>query len=522
MAKRKKAGLSAKGKLMLKKYLARSQYNVVDGHSNIVESSTTENRIEDEVLDHSKRMRLLQLTRNLVRNSSLFNTLLTQLTTNVISTCGGKVILSIPNDDTNSKLLKSFKDYTRNVDFYTCDNFNHLLKRSLREIVIGGDCVLLFDDGLVEDSGKVLLFESSEMVDVPQSEIEKRYGKGSYVRQGKVYSKYGRNIGVVVSKSQGGLCSDQVNPNRCYYLKKDPNSNPLDNNWFLFSSNWREGRGISQAASAISTIHQLEDLTASELLASRRNAQLFCWLEETPDKYDAQIPSAFDPSIDYSSMTDEQIEELVKEQSTQDEVKNVSFTKAHENQIVYEALPHGYKANQLATQHPNSNVQTLVDFLANRCAASMGLSKVYATGNPSDADYRSNQLFSWGAILEFQHDIEQICDWCFFRWLNWSIKKGEITAYVAQDIMNYVDWEWKSIDDIDEAEKQNGIRLGLQNHTMTYKGVLGNNWKEILGQVAYEHKWMLEHGIVPVDDLMISGGQTKQSQKDTEKSIIES
>ena len=182
MAKRKKAGLSAKGKLMLKKYLAKSQYNVVDGHSNIVESSTTENRIEDEVLDHSKRMRLLQLTRNLVRNSSLFNTLLTQLTTNVISTCGGKVILSIPNDNTNSKLLKSFKDYTRNVDFYTCDNFNHLLKRSLREIVIGGDCVLLFDDCLVEDSGKVLLFESSEMVDVPQTEIEKRYGKGSYVR----------------------------------------------------------------------------------------------------------------------------------------------------------------------------------------------------------------------------------------------------------------------------------------------------------------------------------------------------
>ena len=65
--------------------------------------------------------------------------------------------------------------------------------------------------------------------------------------------------------------------------------------------------------------------------------------------------------------------------------------------------------------------------------------------------------------------------------MNWSIKKGEITAYVAQDIMNYVDWEWKSIDDIDEAEKQNGIRLGLQNHTMTYKEVLGNNWKEILG-----------------------------------------
>jgi len=183
-------------------YKARGRYKIVDGLSQtMIEPSSTETRTEDEILDPSKRARLLDLTRNLVRNSSLFNTILGQLTTNVVSTCGGKVVLSLPNEQTNDQMKWSFFSYTRNVDFYTGDSFNHLLKRTLREYVIGGDCVLLFDDGLIEDSGKVLLFESNEIVDVAPVEIEKRYGKGAWASQGKVYSPNGRHIGTVVSKS---------------------------------------------------------------------------------------------------------------------------------------------------------------------------------------------------------------------------------------------------------------------------------------------------------------------------------
>lgn len=94
------------------------------------------------------------------------------MTTNVVSTCGGKVILSLPNEETSKSIRKAFYSYTRNVDFYTGDSFNHLLKRVLREYIIGGDCVLLFDDGLVEDSGKVLFFESNQIVNVPLNVVQ--------------------------------------------------------------------------------------------------------------------------------------------------------------------------------------------------------------------------------------------------------------------------------------------------------------------------------------------------------------
>ena len=120
---------------------------------------------------------------------------------------------------------------------------------------------------------------------------------------------------------------------------------------------------------------------------------------------------------DIEGMTDEQIQALAKEESDSDKV--ISFNKAKENSIVYEALPEGFNAQQLQMNHPNQNVQTMVDWLANRCVAAMGLSKVFATGNPEDGNWRSNQLFSYPAILEFQKDLEVVCDWlfnCFVKW----------------------------------------------------------------------------------------------------------
>lgn len=185
-----------------------------------------------------------------------------------------------------------------------------MLKRILREYIIGGDCVLVFDDGLVEDSGKILLFEANEIVDVAQEEVEKRYGKGSWCRNGKVYNRNGRHIGTIVSKSQRNV--EKADPSKCYFLKKDPNSISFENNWFHFSSGWREGRGVSQAASAIATIHQLEDLVQTELMAARRNSEVFCWLQQEKQP-EQELPAAFD-TADVENMTDEEIEQAAKEE----------------------------------------------------------------------------------------------------------------------------------------------------------------------------------------------------------------
>lgn len=60
-----------------RKIYNRGRYQIVDGNSQLmIAPSSADNRGEDEILDPSKRAKLLDLTRNLVRNSSLFNTIL--------------------------------------------------------------------------------------------------------------------------------------------------------------------------------------------------------------------------------------------------------------------------------------------------------------------------------------------------------------------------------------------------------------------------------------------------------------
>ena len=78
--------------------------------------------------------------------------------------------------------------------------------------------------------------------------------------------------------------------------------------------------------------------------------------------------------------------------------------------------------------------------------------------------------------------------------------------------MEYVDWEWKGIDTLDPTANENAIQLQLKNMTKSYRDILGPDWKEKLRQIADERKWMLEQGIVPPQDLMMSGGQTEQSK----------
>lgn len=212
-------------------------------------------------------------------------------------------------------------------------------------------------------------------------------------------------------------------------------------------------------------------------MASRRNSQIFCWLTQDKEQQEL-IPSSFESVEDIEGMTEEDVNRIVKEEAEEEKV--ISFNHARENSIVYEALPEGFDAKQLEMSHPNQNIQTMVDWLANRCAASMGLSKIFATGNPDDSNWRANQLFSFPTILEFQKELERVSDWVFYRYVIWAEKKGMVKAYIAEDFMDYVSWEWKSLDEIDQVAHQRGIRLALENNTLTYKEILGNDWKEKL------------------------------------------
>lgn len=154
------------------KALAGAKYRIVQGDDIYQrEQGQVEQHGEDYILNSYRRGRLLDLTRNAVRNSSTFSAILKQLQVNVVGVNGGKAIFNYDNNDGVNVIRREFSKWTRESDFYDGLNFNTVLKMILNTYVVNGDMVLLFDDGLIEDSGKLVVYESDEIVGVSDSVV---------------------------------------------------------------------------------------------------------------------------------------------------------------------------------------------------------------------------------------------------------------------------------------------------------------------------------------------------------------
>ena len=218
--------------------LAGARYKIVSGFDVTQrECGITETKGEDEILPVYARGRLLDMARNSVRNSATFSTILKQLDFNVCGTKAGKVILDFPDLNTSKEVVELFSNFTRSADFFDGLNFNSLLKLIMKNELIGGDCVVMFDDGLVEDSGKLIVYESDEIGSTTDEAIKARYGENAHQSLGKVYNGNGRWIGTVVSRSQRG--AEQFEPDKCFFLRRDPDASAFDSLWIQPSNVWR-------------------------------------------------------------------------------------------------------------------------------------------------------------------------------------------------------------------------------------------------------------------------------------------
>lgn len=233
------------------------------------ERGIVEHRNEDEILNNYGRGKALDLARNATRNSSTFNAILKQLDLNVVGVKGGKAIF---NFDNSAYIKDAFSGWTRDADFFDGLSFNTLLKLILKTYVLGGDMVLMFDDGLIEDSGKLVIYEPDEIGNTTSEALKQHFGQYAHQSLGRVYNGNGRFIGAVVSRNQRG--ADVFDPTKSYFLRRDPDTSWFDSFWLMPRNVFRvaQGRGVTPLTSSLATIIDLEDLCGFELAAAKKNA----------------------------------------------------------------------------------------------------------------------------------------------------------------------------------------------------------------------------------------------------------
>ena len=236
------------------------------------ERGMIERKDEDAILDVYGRGKMIDLARNATRNSPTFNGILKQFDFNVVGVNGGKAVFNFADSASAKKVRDAFANWTRDVDFFDGLNLNTILKVIMKTYILGGDMVLLYDDGLIEDSGKILLYEPDEIGNTTPDALKVNFGEYARQSQGRVYNSNGRFIGAIVSRSQRG--EQEFDPAKSYFLHRDPNISDLDSFWLMPRNVFRvaQGRGTPPLASSLSTSIDLEDLCGFELAAAKKNA----------------------------------------------------------------------------------------------------------------------------------------------------------------------------------------------------------------------------------------------------------
>ena len=437
--------------------------------------SYVETRGEDKQLSTAQRNRIVNLHRDMMRNSPTRVSQDQQIRVNVVGSVGGKLYASFPAG--YEKAAEAVMDYFnkkwfRRAEFTFGKNFNWLLKTVLTAEDVNGNVVLVFDDGILtggSGTGRIRGFEGDEIGSVP--ELERYFPKGYEQSNGFVYNKLGMFCGCFVSTAQ----RENLNRGRSVFdpkagvlkLSLDPFAEGALVNWIALGDmrRFNQGRAVSPITSAITCLIDLHETSASEAQAAKINAQLVGQI--------LQDASAETPDGDEASAFDD--EETPEAESVSKEVKfttkELSSIGAH-----FDQMPPGLKIDLLRTERPNPNMPQYIEFLTGLVGGTRGLARVYSTlkAQTSYTAFRGEQSMTKPSFEEAQQDLERdVCDWAARCVITRALKLGIISEKMPDGWESMIAWRWPTMPEIDEVKAQNALSLKLKNGVTSLARELG-------------------------------------------------
>jgi len=503
-------------------FLGRGKYDPVTRDASIRERLYAEQGGEDTALTIEERNRLIALVRNLERNSDHLNGFLTQLDLNVVGTVGGKASFAFPPEfDDSAKVLRAeFGNWARECEFIDGLPLQDLLRLAVRTKYITGRAVLLFDDGVICDSGKVVMFEGDAIAGIPKEEFEKRFPKGWTQHQGLIKDEFGRTRGAFCSMSQRGVSVfpklvDEQGRLAVWALVRDADAAWLDSPFTIFQHVKRVNQvaSVPCVAPSVGSVVDLEELTKYELQSAKKNAQTVATVTQ-PEASAANIADGLDPDADApiaDDATDEEVAAAVSA-ATEDEGEALELPEIEGAGAIYDVLPPGLKMELLNPTHPNANVIGMVNWIKQNASWANGVAGLFATGK-ADSSYSASlveQAITWPKFEQEQQALKLgILDWLVRRWAAWATRKGIIPANLKlpPNWIRAVEYAFPKKREPDGQKEQAAVQLGLRNFTMSLRDIYGPDWREHADRIAEELNYFRSAGI-PHPALVTVSGQT--------------
>lgn len=490
-------------------YFARAKYNPVSGADQTLrERLYAEKGGEETALTIDERNRLIALARDMARNGETMSALMRQFRFNVVGTCGGKACFEFGAAYTavGRRLQRAFAAWARSAEFFDGLDFQAVLDAALQTKLLTGRAVLLFDDGLISDSGKIIVFEGDAVANIDDKAFAERVPGGWTQHQGLVKDANGVTRGAFVSMSQRGqntfALTDKSGRPAVFYLCKEADAAWVDSPFLIFSHAWRVNQTVAVPGvhASLGSMIDLEAATKYELQAAKKNAQTIGQVTQTAETADPTLTDDLDPDATAPVESGVKGEGAAAGAGDDDEQVSLDLDVIKDANVLYDVMPPGVKMELFDTKHPNSNMPEFIRWISGRVGWSNGVGSVYATGK-ADSSYtafRGEQVMSWPAFEHEQHLLEsRICDWAVRRWFAWATRKGLVDPRGLPDgWLDAVAWQWPKMREVNQVDAENAFQIGLKNGTATFRDRFGPDWMRRIEQRAEERAAFEAHGMV--------------------------
>lgn len=506
-------------------YFARGGYKTVHGPDQLNRAWTTaENGPETAQLTASERNRLIALARNAERNSDKLEGIIRQLELNVIGTEGGKAVFTFPDayKAEAEQIRAAFAQWARAAEYFDDLNLQSVLKLVLRTLLIGGDCVLVYDwDVTPGSTGQIISFEPDCIGDLDEGEFARHF-PGYRQYQGIIKDAAGKTVGVVCSWCERGRTEYRLTDdsgNRAAWTMIKPTGIAWENCQFTIVrtlARFNQMRGMSRLWSGLGTVVDLSDLQGYEVQTAKKNSQTIAQVLQSADDNEGELAAEMDPDAEApildetSAPADAPAEEDDQIPLDLDEISGAG--------CIYDVLPPGVKMELLDTKHPNNNLIEFSKWLHGGVAFAVGLGNVHASGK-ADSSYSAAMAEFLISSAEFREEFHQlevsVLDWALS---NWS-RKAQAEGLIPTDDKLPADWRhtcvtWQQPPErtIDPVKEQSALNSGLSNGTILYRDKLGPDWKSKIKAFAEEVKFFEDNGLVHPSKLTVSGSVVDQGQ----------
>jgi len=477
---------------------------------------------ENKQLTTADRNRIINLHRDMLRNSPESVTQDQQVRVNVVGTVGGKLHANFTGaPDVAKAVMRYFnKRWALHAEFTYGVHFNELLKAVLTAVATNGNLILVFDDGILtggKGSGRIRGFEGDEIANVPQDEFERRFPKSYTQSEGFVYNESGVFCGAFVSTSQRGRkCFD---PSLGFItLRFDPYDSDTVPNWIAIGDmrRFNQGRSVPAATSALTTLIDLHEARGSETQAAKLNAQMVGQILSTDEN---DVGSAGSGAFDAPGGGND------SQQPTGEEVRTYTLKNLKTVGAKLDEAPPGKKIELFDTKRPNSNFPAFAEYLQGVQGGTRGLARVYATLKVQNSytGYRGEQKITEQSFKELQKRLErEVCDWTARLVIDRAVKLGLVAATLPDFWWESIAWTWPRMPEVSEKEYQQGIQQALKNGTTSLHRLLAPGEYEALREERrQEAADAREDGIIYEPSVTVSGSIVEKNDDDDDASTEE-